>query len=231
VLELKRLLAYISRYGADAALVYIDLDGFKAVNDRYGHAAGDALLKRVVLALTARVRVSDIVARLGGDEFAVLPWNLNEANALARARELEALIAAAAAGEGATRVGASAGVASPRRDTDRRARRSGPPTGRCMRASGRSAPRRGERLLVGRLRVRHLVGVMHAPLIGIRLVPRLHRPRPAVGLAEAVAGRRRVRAVIRQALTVCECRRTEQHCACCAHHLQSHRPSPFAFPT
>lgn len=111
--ELKRSLAYIARYGADAALIYIDLDGFKAVNDRHGHAAGDALLKRVAQALTGRVRASDIVARLGGDEFAVLLWNLNEANALARARDLETLIAAAAIGEDDTpiQVGASAGVA------------------------------------------------------------------------------------------------------------------------
>ena len=43
--ELKRTLAYIDRYGTEAALVYIDLDGFKAVNDRHGHAAGDAVLQ------------------------------------------------------------------------------------------------------------------------------------------------------------------------------------------
>jgi diguanylate cyclase (GGDEF)-like protein len=111
--ELKRSLTYIARYGADAVLIYIDLDGFKAVNDRHGHAAGDALLKRVARALTARVRASDVVARLGGDEFVVLLWNLNEANALARARDLEMLVGEAAIGEGAPRleVGASAGVA------------------------------------------------------------------------------------------------------------------------
>ena len=75
--ELKRSLAYMERYGTVAALVYIDLDGFKAVNDRHGHGTGDALLKRVAGELTGHVRSSDLVARLGGDEFAVLMWNVN----------------------------------------------------------------------------------------------------------------------------------------------------------
>ena len=79
--ELKRSLAYVDRYGTEAALVYIDLDGFKAVNDRHGHAAGDAVLKAVAGRLTNHVRASDVVARLGGDEFAVVMWNAGEAQA------------------------------------------------------------------------------------------------------------------------------------------------------
>lgn len=55
-----------------AALVLIDLDDFKGVNDRWGHPAGDAVLRAVALALQAQVRTADLVARLGGDEFAVL---------------------------------------------------------------------------------------------------------------------------------------------------------------
>ncbi len=115
--ELKRSLAYITRYGTDAALVFLDLDGFKAVNDRHGHAAGDALLKAVAREITRRVRASDVVARLGGDEFAVLLWHVNADQALAKARDLEAVIAAAGTGEGAARisVGASAGLAPLRR--------------------------------------------------------------------------------------------------------------------
>jgi diguanylate cyclase (GGDEF)-like protein len=110
--ELKRSLAYIKRYGTAAALVFIDLDGFKAVNDRHGHAAGDALLKAVAAELAAHVRASDVVARLGGDEFGVLMWNASERQAAARARDLEARIGALRLAHGAAQVsvGASAGV-------------------------------------------------------------------------------------------------------------------------
>jgi len=93
--ELARSLSYITRYGAEAALLYVDLDGFKTVNDRHGHAAGDALLKAVVAEIKAHVRASDVVARLGGDEFAVLMWNVGEALAAAKTRDLEQAVAAA----------------------------------------------------------------------------------------------------------------------------------------
>jgi diguanylate cyclase (GGDEF)-like protein len=106
--ELSRAVAYVGRYGTQAALVFIDLDGFKAVNDRHGHAAGDELLKTVARQLTGRVRASDVVARFGGDEFAVLLWNLDEAQANAKARELEEAIASVLVDDG--RFGASAGV-------------------------------------------------------------------------------------------------------------------------
>jgi diguanylate cyclase (GGDEF)-like protein len=110
--ELARSLSYVKRYGTKAALVFIDLDGFKAVNDQYGHAAGDALLKAVARQLTGHVRASDVVARLGGDEFAVLMWNVSGTQAVAKAGELETVIASAKAGESPAHysVGASAGV-------------------------------------------------------------------------------------------------------------------------
>lgn len=70
--ELESFLALGRRYERPGALVILDLDGFKAVNDTRGHPAGDRLLVAVGETLTARVRVNDLVARLGGDEFGVL---------------------------------------------------------------------------------------------------------------------------------------------------------------
>ena len=90
--ELARSLAYVKRYGTRAALFYIDLDGFKPVNDRYGHAAGDAVLKAVAAILTSCVRASDTVARLGGDEFGLILWNLSEGDAATKAWALEAAV-------------------------------------------------------------------------------------------------------------------------------------------
>ncbi len=93
--ELQRMAAFCARYGAPAALVYFDLDGFKAVNDRYGHAAGDAVLEAVAQGLLDNVRESDVVARLGGDEFAVLLAQAESGAAVAKAALLTAGLEAA----------------------------------------------------------------------------------------------------------------------------------------
>jgi diguanylate cyclase (GGDEF)-like protein len=111
--ELKRSLAYLKRYGTSAALLYVDLDRFKSINDRHGHAAGDAVLKAVTMVIARQVRASDVVARLGGDEFGVLLWNLSEADALTKAQAIEAAIARTTATHAgaALSVGASVGTA------------------------------------------------------------------------------------------------------------------------
>ena len=72
VRELTRLQASVERYGSEATLVYIDLDSFKAVNDTYGHSAGDHVLSDFSERLSNSVRETDIVGRLGGDEFGLI---------------------------------------------------------------------------------------------------------------------------------------------------------------
>jgi len=70
--QLTLTLASASRYGESGILIYMDLDGFKPINDTFGHAAGDAVLKRVATLLSKNTRSSDVVGRIGGDEFTVL---------------------------------------------------------------------------------------------------------------------------------------------------------------
>jgi diguanylate cyclase (GGDEF)-like protein len=72
VRELTRYISFADRYGTPATLLYFDLDGFKRVNDTYGHAAGDAVLTHFSSTLLKQTRDSDVVGRLGGDEFGVL---------------------------------------------------------------------------------------------------------------------------------------------------------------
>ncbi len=88
VRELQRTLAYCERYNAEASLAFFDMDGFKAVNDSFGHAAGDAALQWVAAKLASHVRESDLVGRLGGDEFAVVLAHADQEAARAKAMQL-----------------------------------------------------------------------------------------------------------------------------------------------
>jgi diguanylate cyclase (GGDEF)-like protein len=90
--ELARSIAFIKRYGASGALLVLDVDRLKPINDAFGHAAGDQVLKAVVRTLLSQVRASDVIGRLGGDEFALLLWNLSETDARAKAVALEQAI-------------------------------------------------------------------------------------------------------------------------------------------
>lgn len=92
--ELQRVIGASRRYGTKASLLYLDLDGFKSVNDTFGHAAGDAALKWIGELLTNNLRDSDWLGRLGGDEFGVLMLYADEASAKAKAAVLTDLIAA-----------------------------------------------------------------------------------------------------------------------------------------
>lgn len=109
--DLSIRLAQARRHGDRGLLLYLDLDSFKAINDGYGHAAGDAVLRRVAEILREGVRETDLVGRIGGDEFVI--W-LDRVGAVEQGARIEAL-QAAIAGAGrdypsAGRFGASIGV-------------------------------------------------------------------------------------------------------------------------
>lgn len=86
--EVSKALALAERHDAPSALVYLDLNGFKEINDSYGHAAGDAALHHVANLLTAHIRETDAVGRLGGDEFGLVLTLTGHDGAQAKAREL-----------------------------------------------------------------------------------------------------------------------------------------------
>ena len=110
--ELDRELALARRNGHQGALFVLDLDEFKAVNDNYGHAAGDDMLCSVSGVLTQRLRGSDLIARIGGDEFAAILPDVDGVHALAIARSLEQRVGALRRGpEGSITTTASIGVA------------------------------------------------------------------------------------------------------------------------
>ena len=111
--EVRRAQTVMSRYDFVSSVIFFDLDGFKAVNDRYGHGVGDKLLSRVADVLRSGVRDCDMVARLGGDEFGVLLFKSDAAMARAKANALSCRIGGIGIDhpDGRIRITASWGVA------------------------------------------------------------------------------------------------------------------------
>lgn len=75
--SLEDRVARCQRYGDNCAVLFLDVDNLKAINDQHGHAAGDALLVRMAEILKTNIRTTDVVARIGGDEFGMLLDHLN----------------------------------------------------------------------------------------------------------------------------------------------------------
>jgi diguanylate cyclase (GGDEF)-like protein len=91
-MSLGRLMATSARYNEEAVLGFIDLDGFKSINDTYGHTAGDKALRQVAKILKTYTRTSDIVARISGDEFAVILTRCASEQGEERMRNLQRII-------------------------------------------------------------------------------------------------------------------------------------------
>ncbi len=95
--ELDQYVSFSARYGGQGAVMIIDIDGLKAINDSLGHHAGDNLIRHVAAIMRERVRTTDIAARLSGDEFAVLMPQTDTAGALQLGEDLRAQVAENAA--------------------------------------------------------------------------------------------------------------------------------------
>jgi diguanylate cyclase (GGDEF)-like protein len=115
--ELEREIAAAHRNGAPLSLLLLDLDNFKAINDRHGHERGDAALQTVAAAIQERLRPGDLAARVGGDEFVVMLPHTSRAQADALAQAIATSISDALAPLGAT-VSIGASTLRERRDHD-----------------------------------------------------------------------------------------------------------------
>jgi diguanylate cyclase (GGDEF)-like protein len=92
--RLESVVQYAARHETPAAVLYIDLDGLKRINDDHGHHIGDAVLLHLARLLTDSLRATDMVARIGGDEFGLILDHLNEADATAKAKALSDYVSA-----------------------------------------------------------------------------------------------------------------------------------------
>jgi diguanylate cyclase (GGDEF)-like protein len=94
--ELDQYVSFTARYGGQGAVMIVDIDGLKVVNDSFGHHAGDNLIRQVAATMRERVRATDIVARLSGDEFAILMPQSDTSGALQLGEDLRAQVAESA---------------------------------------------------------------------------------------------------------------------------------------
>jgi len=114
VRELERAVSQANRHGTPAAVLYIDLNSLKAVNDRYGHVGGDAALIHVARLLQSLIRTTDVVARIGGDEFGLILDHLDHNSAIETAERLARCIASSPldVGGASVQLNAAIGVAT-----------------------------------------------------------------------------------------------------------------------
>lgn len=91
--ELERVVGQANRHGTPAAVLYVDLDSLKAINDAHGHFAGDAALIHVGRLLAGLIRSTDVAARIGGDEFALILDHLDHNSAIETADRIARCIA------------------------------------------------------------------------------------------------------------------------------------------
>jgi diguanylate cyclase (GGDEF)-like protein/PAS domain S-box-containing protein len=89
--ELERVSSRVTRSAAECALLYLDLDQFKYVNDTVGHAAGDRLLKECTAMLKKNIREGDLLARFGGDEFTIILYNIDHDHAIPVAENIRSM--------------------------------------------------------------------------------------------------------------------------------------------
>jgi diguanylate cyclase (GGDEF)-like protein len=108
--EGRRVIDEAALAGRQVSLLLVDIDHFKSFNDRFGHAAGDDVLKRIAGTIMSTVRAGDLVFRFGGEEFVVICDNLAATAALALGERIRRAIAMS--GDGAGRVSVSVGVAT-----------------------------------------------------------------------------------------------------------------------
>lgn len=92
--ELRRATDMAQRYGGEAAIVMIDVDNLKTINDRHGHAVGDIALVAIAQVLKSSIRSSDVLARIGGDEFAAVLHHIDETSVQLKITDMRERVAA-----------------------------------------------------------------------------------------------------------------------------------------